>query len=134
MVIHVTCTTTSQFIVIGQILVNDPAEPSCLQWVETAGFTNPSQHWCTRSWGFHTVRGGIIRGGNRVRCRIIGVVDIRKAFCSVDGIAHSPCAGGFTNPSLSAISQWRWGFHTVRGGIDPEDHRSRPLFVGVVGV
>ena len=26
-----------------------------------------------------------------------------------------------------------WGFHTVRRGIDPRDHRFRPRFVGVVG-
>ena len=26
------------------------------------------------------------------------------------------------------------GFHTMRGGIDPDDHRSRPRFVGVVDV
>ena len=86
MVSHVTCTTNSQFIIVGQIMVNELAERSCPQWVETAGLTNPSQQWCTRSWGFHTVRGGIVRGDNRFRPRIIGVVNIRKAFCSEDRI------------------------------------------------
>ena len=79
---------------------------------------------------FHTVRGGIVRRGNRFRPRIIGVVDVRKTFCSEDGIEYSPGAGGFTNPSQSAISQWGRRFYTVRGGIDPGDHRSRPRFVG----
>ena len=48
-------------------MVNDPAEASCPQWVETAGFTNPTKQWCTRSWGFHTVRAGIVRGDSRFR-------------------------------------------------------------------
>ena len=103
---------------------NELAEPSCPQWVDTAGFTNTSQQWCTCSWNFHTVRGGAVRGDNRFRPRKIGVVDIRKAFCSEDGIVYSPGAGGFTNPSQSVISQLGWGIHTVRGGIDPENHRS----------
>ena len=45
-------------------MVNEPAENSCLQRVETVGFTNPSQQWCTRSWGFHTVWAGIVRRDN----------------------------------------------------------------------
>ena len=28
---------------------------------------------------------------------------------------------GSMSPSKSAITQWGWGFHTVRGGIDPSD-------------
>ena len=32
------------------------------------------------------------------------------------------------------MSQWSWGFHTVRGGIDPGDRRFRPRVVGVVDV
>ena len=39
-----------------------------------------------------------------------------------------------TIPSQSAIGQWGWGFHTVRGGIDPGDRLFRPRFVGVVDV
>ena len=38
----------------------------------------------------------------------------------------------FSSPSQSAISRWGWGFHTVRGGFDPGDHRVRPRVVGVV--
>ena len=30
-----------------------------------------------------------------------------------------------------ASSQWGWGFHTVRGGIDPGVHHFRPRFVGL---
>ena len=102
--------------------------------MKTAGFTNPSQRWCTRNWGFHIVRGGIVRGDNRFRPRLIGVVDMTKAFCSEDGIVYSPGAGGLTNPSQSVINPWGRGFHTLRGGIDPEDHRFRPQFVAVVDV
>ena len=39
-----------------------------------------------------------------------------------------------TIPSQSAIGQWDWGFHTVRGGVDPGDHCFRPQVVGVVKV
>ena len=96
---------------------------------ESSGFTNRSQQWCTPSWAFRVVRGGIFRGNNRFRPRLIGVVDIKKAFVSEDGIVCSPSAGGFTNPSQSATSQWGWGFHTVRGGIDPEYHRFDPTLL-----
>ena len=33
-----------------------------------------------------------------------------------------------------ALRTPRWSIHTVRGGIDPVDHRFRPRFVGVVDV
>ena len=39
-----------------------------------------------------------------------------------------------TNPSQSEISRWGWDFHTVRGGINPDDTRVRPRVVGVVDV
>ena len=45
----------------------------------------------------------------------------------------SPRAG-FTSPSQSATNQWGWVFHTVRGSIDPGDHRFRSRLVGVVDV
>ena len=38
------------------------------------------------------------------------------------------------DPSQSAIAQWDWVFHNVRGGFDPRDHRFRPLVVGLVDV
>ena len=82
--------------------------------------------------GFHTVRGYIVQEDNRLRLRLIGVVDITKAFCSEDGIVYSPGASGFTNPTSSAIIQWGWGLRAVRGGIDPGDDRCRPRFVRVV--
>ena len=31
-----------------------------------------------------------------------------------------------TIPSRSTIGQWDWGFHTVRGGFDPGEHRFSP--------
>ena len=40
----------------------------------------------------------------------------------------------FLSPSQSAIGRQGWGFHTVRGGFDPGDHRFRPQVVGVVDV
>ena len=34
----------------------------------------------------------------------------------------------------SATSQWGWGFHTLRSGIDPGDPRFRPWVVGVLEI
>ena len=34
----------------------------------------------------------------------------------------------------SATSQWGWGFHTLRGGIDPGNLRFRPQVVEVVEI
>ena len=40
---------------------------------------------------------------------------------------------GYYPPRVSlALRTPGWGFHTVRGGIDPGDHRICPRFVGVV--
>ena len=39
-----------------------------------------------------------------------------------------------SSPIQSAIGRWGCGFHTVRGGVDPEGHRFRPRFVGVVDI
>ena len=76
MMIHVTCTTPvlHNEQQVNYIMVNELAEPSCPQWMETACFTNPSQQRCTRSWGFHTVQGGIVRGDTRFRPRLNRVV------------------------------------------------------------
>ena len=38
------------------------------------------------------------------------------------------------SPSQSAITQWGWGFHTLRGGIDPGDVSFRPRVVGDVEI
>ena len=46
----------------------------------------------------------------------------------------SPGAAGSTSPSLSAISQWDWGFHIVRDSINPGDHHVRPRCVGFANV
>ena len=45
----------------------------------------------------------------------------------------SPRAGPMS-PSQSAITQLGWGFHTLRGGIDPRNLRFRPRVVGVVEI
>ena len=39
-----------------------------------------------------------------------------------------------TIPSQSATGNWDWSFHTVRGGVDPGDHRFRPQVFGFVDV
>ena len=57
-----------------------------------------------------------------------------EEFRSGDKSLSFPCGAGSANPSQSAISRWGWGFHTVRGGIDPGDHLIRPGFVGVVDI
>ena len=41
---------------------------------------------------------------------------------------------GSMSPSQSATTQWGWGFHTLRGGIDTDDLSVRPRVVGVVGI
>ena len=93
----------------------------------------PSQQWCTRSWGFHTVRGGIVREDNRFHPRIIcsrrckeGVLFRWDRILPGCRLLHE------SQPISNQLVGW--GFHTVRGGIDPEDHRSRPRFVGVLDV
>ena len=45
------------------------------------------------------------------------------------GSALAPC---HMSPSQSAITQWGWGLHTLRGGIDPRDLHLRSRVVGVV--
>ena len=44
-----------------------------------------------------------------------------------------PC-GGSTIPIQSAITQWGWSLHTLRGGIDPRDLRFRARFVGAIEI
>ena len=46
----------------------------------------------TRSWGYHTVRGGMVPGDQRLCPLSIGVVDIWKDFSSRDGALASPGA------------------------------------------
>ena len=99
-------------------------------------------------WGFHTLRGGIDTGDLRFRPRALGVVEIWKDIWSVDRNLSSPGAAGprrwhegqlspgagSMSPSQYAITQLGWGFHTLRGGIDPGDLRFRPRVVGVVEI
>ena len=48
--------------------------------------------------------------------------------------SHSPQCAGRTQPGQTEISLWGWGFHAVRGVIDPKDHRFRSRVVVVVHV
>ena len=97
-------------------------------------------------WGFYTARGGIDTGDLCFHPRVVGVVEVRREFSSGEktlsslGAAGprrwpegqlSPCAGSMSLIQ-AAISQRGWGLHTLRGGIDPGDHRFRPQVVGVV--
>ena len=64
---------------------------------------------------------------------LVGVVEMWANFVSRD-ILYSPGKAGsrrrtqgqhlqrlgFMSPGQSAITQWDWGFHTLRDGIDPE--------------
>ena len=90
------------------------------------------------------MRSGIDPWDLRFRPRVVGAVEIWKDFKSGDetlsstGAAErrwpegqlSPRAGS-VGSSQPAISQWDWGFHTVRGGIDRGDLRFRPWSLGV---
>ena len=50
--------------------------------------------------------------------------------------------GRTTGPGMGSYPPWvvlalrtpDWGFHTVRDGTDPGEHRFRPWFAGVVNV
>ena len=129
----------------------DPMLPGCggtggSTWdvaLSSPGFarsTRPSQSaigpW---DWGFHTVRGGVDPGELDFRPRGVGVVDISKDVCTGDGSQSSSGAAGLprvmlARPSQSAIGKWHWGFHTVRGGVDPGEIDFRPRGVGVIEI
>ena len=83
-------------------------------------------------WGFHTMRGGIDPEGFRFRPRLVSCRDmegylIRGKDPILPGCGRiSTMSRGATlvvrwlhDPSQSATSQWGWGFHTVKSGIDP---------------
>ena len=99
-------------------------------------------------WGFHTVRGGVDPGELDFRTGV-GVVEMWNDVCTRNGAQSSP--GGRTKRrgpilpvlcllcSLYATSQlatspWDWGFHTVRGGVDPGEFEFRTRVVGVVEI
>ena len=62
--------------------------------------------------------------------------DVWKDSSSGNGILAFPGGVGSMNTRLGFRKQpvWGWGFHTVRGVIDPGGRRFRPRFVGVVDV
>ena len=65
--------------VLYLMTVNELAELlTPIDWVWSTGFTNPNQQWCTLSWGFHTVWGGIDPWDHRLGFRVVGVVDLWK--------------------------------------------------------
>ena len=63
-----------------------------------------------------------------------GVVVTRRDFWAGDGAVSSPGCVRSTRPSQSAIGPCDWGFHTVRGDVDPGKLDFRPRDVGVVYV
>ena len=72
MVIQVERTTFSQLVTALQIMVIELDESFFPEWVGNAGFTNPSQQWCTRSWSFDAVRASIVPGHNVFLPRFVG--------------------------------------------------------------
>ena len=80
----------------------------------------------------HTLRDSIDPGNVRFCPRGVGVLEIWANFCSRD-VLYSPGKSrsrrwtqrqhqqrlGSMSPGQSAITQWDWGFHTLRDGIDP---------------
>ena len=109
---------------------------------------SPSQTTITRrGWDFHALRGSIDSGDLSLLPRVVRVVEVWKEFSSGDEALSFLCAAGprrwpegqlsprAGSMSLiqSATSQWGWGFHTQRSGIDPGDLRFRSRVVVVVG-
>ena len=93
----------------------------------------PQQQWCTRSWGLHTVRGGIVRGDNRFRLRLFRVVNVWKVFFSDDGIVWiAPGCRWLNEPQPISNQLVGLGCPHRKGGIDSEDHRFGLWFVNLV--
>ena len=110
---------------------------------------SPSQTTITqRGWDFHALRGSIDPGDLSLLPRVVRVVEVWREISSGDKALSFLCAAGprrwpegqlsprAGSMSLiqSATSQWGWGFHTLKGGIDPGDLCSRPRGVGVVEI
>ena len=93
-----------------------------------AGSTNPSQSviipW---AWGFHTVRGGIDPGGP-FRARVLELY-IYGGISDPGWDLILPGYRWLHDPQPISNQPVRWGFHTVRGGIDAGDHRIIPGFL-----
>ena len=106
---------------------------------------SPSQSAITQwGWDFHTLPGGIDPVDLCFRPRAVGVVEIWREFLSGDDTLSSLGAAGprrwpegrWLHDESHPISniQWVWGFHTLRGGIDPGDLRFRPRVAGIVEI
>ena len=108
-------------------------------------------------WGFHTVRSGIGRENHRFP-RVEGVDVVRYFLCGMGyypplsssvaaelrrcpDVQLSQRAGSMSPEPIShqwmgvwfphRAGRWGWGTHTVRSGIDRENHRFRPRVEGV---
>ena len=122
--------------VCGGTSALDPGATLTARWAMSPGQSAVNK----RDWGLHTLPDSIDPGNVRFRPRAVGVVKIWANFCSRDSILYSPGKArsrrrtqgqqaqrlGSMSPGQSAITQWDWGFHTLRGGIDPRDVRFRP--------
>ena len=98
--------------------------------------------------GFHTVRGGIDPGNLRYRSEVVGFGTVYNNIWFGCRTLPSPGAAGplrwpegklsphvgSMSLSQSAICQCRTGFHTVRGGIDPDEVYFRLWAVGFVEI
>ena len=112
--------------------VYDPRIRLFHPWVALV-IRTPANQWLTRGVGLSTPYGAV-----STREIIVFLPDLLELY--MYGILYGPGRERYpprvrrnsTNPSQSAISQWGWGFHTMRGGIDPGDHRFPSRLVGVL--
>ena len=79
------------------------------------------------------MRGVIDPGNHRFRPRFVRVYMYGRI--SGQGLAPHPLRVALAlRTQTNQQSDRGWGFHTVRRGIDPGNHRFRPRFVGIVDV
>ena len=90
-----------------------------------------------RHWGFLTVRGGFApKKLDFLPRALVEYLEVWNDLWTGDGTLSYRSGAGSTNEprSQSEIGRWGWVFHTVRGGINPDDIRVCPRFFGVVYV
>ena len=74
----------------------------------SAGFTNPHQQWCTLSWGFHTVWGGIDPWDNRLGSRFVGICRDMEEFLIRGWDLNLPVSGPTSTLAGGATLAARW--------------------------
>ena len=97
-------------------------------------FRAPANHRSAGGVGFSTPYGAVSTRG--ITVFVPRLLDLYM-YGGISDLGMRPCRPRmtlalFSSPSQSAIGRRGWGFHTVRCGFDPGDHRFRPPVVGVV--